>query len=92
MVRSDRLSTLGGAAGGRNSPRKDRACATTRRMRERMSGVWRYSGAKTGSSNFGAHRLPAGGTAAIGGRSAGQAGKLFGNRRLLLSKANAPNS
>lgn len=46
-----------------------------------------------GESNYGAHRLPAGKTAAEKrerGRRAGQAVKLFEDRLLLVSKAMAP--
>jgi hypothetical protein len=46
-----------------------------------------------GESYYGAHRLPAGKTAAKErerGRLAGQAVKLFENRLLLVSKAMAP--
>ncbi|GGC38350.1 hypothetical protein GCM10011400_26220 [Paraburkholderia caffeinilytica] len=46
-----------------------------------------------GESDYGAHRLPAGKTAAEEmerGRRAGQAVKLFENRLLLVSKAMAP--
>jgi hypothetical protein len=46
-----------------------------------------------GESDYGAHRLPAGETAAKKrerGRPAGQAVKLFENRLLLVSKAMAP--